>query len=214
MGTIKKGIMGGFSGKVGNVVGASWKGIDYIRSLPSKVRNPKTPGQVMQRDKFSLIVKFVRSVLPVIQVGFKSSAGAENSAYTAAMSYNMNRAVKGEYPDFEIDFPNAAISRGSLPAVNNLTAEREAGSLNFAWDTDAFNNASALDRVMLIAYNPGKQQAVYNMSAGARGEGNAPLAVPSAWDGDDVEAFAVFISEDGTGVSDSVYAGRHEAVEG
>lgn len=37
MGTIKQGILGGFSGKVGNVVGASWKGIDYIRSLPSSV---------------------------------------------------------------------------------------------------------------------------------------------------------------------------------
>jgi hypothetical protein len=30
MGTIKKGILGGFSGKVGTVVGASWKGISYI----------------------------------------------------------------------------------------------------------------------------------------------------------------------------------------
>ena len=46
MGIIKKGILGGFSGKVGNVVGASWKGIDYIRSLPSTVRNPRTPRQV------------------------------------------------------------------------------------------------------------------------------------------------------------------------
>ena len=31
MGTIKKGILGGFSGKVGTVVGASWKGISYMR---------------------------------------------------------------------------------------------------------------------------------------------------------------------------------------
>jgi len=30
MGTIKKGILGGFSGKVGTVVGSSWKGIVLI----------------------------------------------------------------------------------------------------------------------------------------------------------------------------------------
>ena len=31
MGTIKQGILGGFSGKVGTVVGSSWKGISYMR---------------------------------------------------------------------------------------------------------------------------------------------------------------------------------------
>ena len=54
MGTIKKGVLGGFSGKVGTVVGASWKGIDYIRSLPASVKNPRTEGQVTQRTKFCL----------------------------------------------------------------------------------------------------------------------------------------------------------------
>ena len=29
MGTISKGILGGFSGTVGTVIGGSWKGIDY-----------------------------------------------------------------------------------------------------------------------------------------------------------------------------------------
>jgi len=31
MGSFRKGIQGGFSGKVGNVVGAHWRGIDYMR---------------------------------------------------------------------------------------------------------------------------------------------------------------------------------------
>ena len=38
MATIKKGILGGVSGKVGNVVGGNWKGVDYLRSLPAEVR--------------------------------------------------------------------------------------------------------------------------------------------------------------------------------
>jgi hypothetical protein len=59
MGRIKKGILGGFSGKVGSVVGASWKSIDYIRSLPASVRNPRTPAQVNQRSKFATVIKFL-----------------------------------------------------------------------------------------------------------------------------------------------------------
>ena len=34
MGKIGKGILGGISGKVANVVGGNWKGIDYLRSKP------------------------------------------------------------------------------------------------------------------------------------------------------------------------------------
>jgi hypothetical protein len=36
MGTINKGILGGFSGKVGTVVGGTWKGIDYMCSKSNR----------------------------------------------------------------------------------------------------------------------------------------------------------------------------------
>ena len=35
MGKIAQGILGGLSGKVGNVIGGSWKGIDYKRGESS-----------------------------------------------------------------------------------------------------------------------------------------------------------------------------------
>ena len=44
MGKISQGILGGFSGKVGNVVGGNWKGIDYMRVRPASVANPQTNG--------------------------------------------------------------------------------------------------------------------------------------------------------------------------
>lgn len=214
MGTIKKGILGGFSGKVGNVVGASWKGVDYIRSLPSKVRNPRSKGQVAQRTRFSLIAKFVRALLPVIRVGFKQSAGAYNSAYSAAVSYNVQNAVKGEHPDFEIDFSNAMLSKGGLTGTYEATATREPGILNAEWEPEARGNASVEDHVAIAAYNPIKQEAMYDLHAASRGDGSGELQLPTAWDGDEVEAFVMFISEDGKQVSDSVYTGRLEAPAG
>ena len=36
MGTYNKGILGAFSGKVGPVVGATWRGKEVMRSLPKK----------------------------------------------------------------------------------------------------------------------------------------------------------------------------------
>jgi hypothetical protein len=53
MGVIKRGILGGFSGKVANVVGTSWKGIAVMKSLPLSVANPNTLAQQTQRIALS-----------------------------------------------------------------------------------------------------------------------------------------------------------------
>ena len=52
MGKIKQGILGGFKGKVGTVIGASWNGIVYMRGLPQSIKNPKTAAQQAQRAFF------------------------------------------------------------------------------------------------------------------------------------------------------------------
>lgn len=44
MGIINQGILGGFSGKVGPIVGFRWKSNYYIRARAAKVSNPRTPG--------------------------------------------------------------------------------------------------------------------------------------------------------------------------
>ena len=57
MGKIKSGILGGFNGKVGSVIGASWKGISYMRGIAQSIKNPKTEAQVMQRDYFAQLTQ-------------------------------------------------------------------------------------------------------------------------------------------------------------
>lgn len=61
MGVIKRGILGGFSKKVGPVVGSSWKGIDVIKSKPVSVANPNTPAQQAQRSAMRAANVFLRS---------------------------------------------------------------------------------------------------------------------------------------------------------
>jgi hypothetical protein len=52
MGKIKQGILGGFRGTVGTVVGSSWNGITYMKGKPQSVKNPKTDAQLQQRGFF------------------------------------------------------------------------------------------------------------------------------------------------------------------
>lgn len=63
MAKIKQGILGGFSGKVANVVGTSWKGRAVMKSQPLSVSNPRTESQQEQRGKFSDIAKLASQIL-------------------------------------------------------------------------------------------------------------------------------------------------------
>lgn len=74
MGTIKQGILGGFSGTVGTVVGANWKGVDYMRSRPTRRKASNTQAQLEQRAKFLLTQRFARSMKPLLETGFRSQA--------------------------------------------------------------------------------------------------------------------------------------------
>ena len=59
MGKIKQGILGGFKGKVGTVIGASWNGIAYMRGLAPSHKNPKTAAQLKQRAFFKEVQDLV-----------------------------------------------------------------------------------------------------------------------------------------------------------
>jgi|LSQX01.2.fsa_nt_gb hypothetical protein len=212
MGIIKKGILGGFSGKVGNVVGASWKGIDYIRSLPSTVRNPRTPRQVKQRTKFSLVQGFLTSMTPFIRIGFKNYAGGQ-TAMNAALSYNIQNGIIGEGADIDLDYPNLLVSRGSLFSTTNTSLECDYGEVTFGWQPVVAGNASVEDTVKFLMFNPAKGESVYNDKELTRSQSESFVDVPSTWVGDTVECYLTFISEDGKEVSNSKYMGNIEITE-
>jgi hypothetical protein len=210
MGRISQGVLGGFSGKVGNVVGGSWKGIDYMRIKPASVANPRTQGQVDQRSKFSVVLNFLKPMSEFLRVGFKLYA-KKMSQFNSAMSYNLNHAVTGTYPDFTIDYPNALVSHGQLNgAAGAAVASANPAVVDFTWEDNSGpgrSKANTTDKAMLLVYNASKGIAVYNLEGASRDTGAQSLDVPADFSGNEVQAFMAFISEDGSQVSDSVYVG-------
>ncbi|MDD4778290.1 MAG: DUF6266 family protein, partial [Fermentimonas sp.] len=84
MGKLKDGIFGGFSGKVGNVIGSSCRGVEYIKSRPVRMTNPRSKGQTKQRGAFKMTQDFLRTIKPFIRIGFKEFALEGKSAFNAA----------------------------------------------------------------------------------------------------------------------------------
>lgn len=212
MGKISQGILGGLSGKVGNVIGGNWKGIDYIRIKPSSVANPRTEGQVNQRNKFSATLEYLQPNKEFLKIGYKSFA-TKKTEFNAAMSYVLNNAVGGIAPNFTVDYANALLSRGSLSGALNATTDLStAGQVSFAWDDNSTEgNANATDKAMVLVYNPSKKESMYVLNGADRTVGLQDVTIPTTYAGDTVELFIAFVSEDGKQVSNSIYLGSGTA---
>lgn len=211
MGKIGQGILGGLSGKVGNVIGGSWKGIDYIRIKPTSVANPRTEGQVNQRNKFSATIEFLQPNKDFVNVGYKSFA-IKKTPFNAAMSYVLNNAIIGIAPDFSVDYSSALLSKGILSKALNPSADLStAGQVSFSWeDNSTENNAKRTDRAMLLVYNPMKNESTYQLAGADRITGTDVLVIPNTYAGDTVELFMAFVALDGK-VSNSSYLGSGTA---
>lgn len=204
MGIINQGILGGFSGKVGPIVGCHWKSKYYIRAHAAKVSNPRTKKQQEQRGKFATAFSFLKLIKPFIRIGFKEFA-EKKSAFNAAMSYMLKRAVVGDGNEITIDFNRVLISTGSLMPVFESKATVSDNKMIFNWkDNSGMGNAEGTDIAMVLVYNKDKEEAVYDTEVGFRRNESSQLALPVNWQDDELVAYLSFRSIDGSNVANSV----------
>jgi hypothetical protein len=208
MGIIYKGILGGFQGTVGTVVGGTWKGINYIKSLPVISNTDPTPRQLEQREKFRTMINFLRPIIPFVQEGFKNVAG-QMTGYNSAMAFNYRSALSGNYPTFTIDYSMAAVTNGSLPNVLAPSAVADPGSVvKFNWTNNAFvGKAKTDDLVMLVVYCPETKEAIYRTGPELRGDATASVNA-AQFAGKIVHTWISCKAATGTDVAKSQYTGQ------
>ncbi|WP_343532535.1 DUF6266 family protein [Pedobacter sp.] len=210
MGKIEQGILGAFSGTVGTVVGARWRGIRYMRGKGPSTRPTSTVKQDKQRERFLLMVHFVRAMSPIITLGYKKLAVNMTPA-NAALSYNLKNGVTGTYPDFEIAYDMVLLSRGDLPNASNVAAVAEGGStVKFTWLNNAGSGkALESDLCMAAAYCEELDLAICSIlnPADTRQKQLFNLNV-SDFAGRSVETYLTFFSADGKEIANSLYTGN------
>lgn len=208
MAKLVMGVLGGFSGKVGTVVGSIWKGIATIRAYVANVTNPNTPAQLEQRSKFKLIIEFLRPLTAFLRVGYKSLA-TQKTAFNAAAKYNLANALTGTYPDFTINYPEVKVSRGNLPGPSGYTATSTVPTeINFAWTDNSWEQGSAAeDKAMLVVYDPARGMSVNITGGGQRDAGSQVITLPEAFSGDLVQCYLAFGDPTGAVCSDSQFVG-------
>ena len=205
MGVIKRGILGGFSNKVANVVGSSWKGIAVIKSLPLSVANPKTAGQVTQRSKFSQASKFGSAILGNVVKPFWDRFAQQASGYNDFMRTNIENFNQGSDPDMN----SMIMSNGSLTNVEDFALDGAIGvtSAQVQWtDNTGAGNSLGTDLVQVVAF---KEDGTYLGQADfmpARSVQTVEVSITQAPTivGDTIYFYCIVKRPDGSIVSDTV----------
>ena len=128
MGKIESGAFSSVSGKVGNLVGSTWKNINYLKAKPKKSSKPATQQQEEQRLRFRIVSKFVSLLTPLLRITNKGRAmgkTTKNVSFTEIISNNLT----GVYPNYEINIPACVITKGILVNGGNPTGQPKPGGI-------------------------------------------------------------------------------------
>lgn len=193
MGRIQQGILGGVSGKVGNVVGCNWKGISYLRSLPTRSNSSLSEKQIYQQLKYATLMHLLQPLLPVLRIGFNAEA-AGMSAFNAAVAYHHKEALSGQYPSVEIDYPKVLISQGTLAGSAAVRVEIQlAGKIRVSWDPLPVNDSGQSNDIVMVALaSEENSYALTLLDAGNRADGSVTVTLPTQYIGTRFHGYVAF----------------------
>ncbi|MBQ9473940.1 MAG: hypothetical protein IJU81_05985 [Bacteroidales bacterium] len=207
MGKISKGILGGFTGKVGNVVGSFWKGKAVMRSLSGSYHDPRTEAQLQSRARMALLSPFLSRIYTAIAVGFKGKEDG-TTFFNEAVKANFTDGIAGTYPNFTIAYSSVEVSDGNLTNLGAVAAsDSGSGDIDLTWqDNSGTGTADANDFVYACFYNVEKDVSV-SMSVGSRADASYSYTHPTSWQGDTVHVW-LFAQNEFDKCSRSQYVGQ------
>lgn len=151
MAIMKRGILGGLKGKIGNVVGTSWKGREVLKAMPLSVANPRTSGQVNQRTKFKACSVLSSNLLATIVKPLNDPFSGNISGWNIFMHRNIQCfTYDGSY-----DATSLELAVGKMNETTNLTASIITQGLRVDWnDTITDKYGTPTDWVYIALVRP------------------------------------------------------------
>lgn len=211
MATLSKGILGGFSGKVGPVVGANWRGMDVIRSRPKSSRRTPSERQLEQQLKFKLAISFLQPIKNIQSRFFGSGSGVK-SRVNLAVSYTISEAIQMVVGLPELIFNKVLITRGELTSFQNAVLTTQPGGvLHLEWeDNSTQGDAAPKDQVSIVCYCAELNNWEIFEGIVMRSDLMADVTLPAYCLGKTMEVYAFLNNEKQTVASTSLYLGQHK----
>lgn len=199
---IRRGILGGFSNKIGNIVGTSWKGIAVMKSLPLSVANPRTTGQVNTRTKFKTASQLGSVLLSNIIKPLWDRFAQEESGFNAFVKENFDACLA----DGTIDIDLLVTSKGKMTAtpITSIVADASSNNVVITWGTALIDQYQlSTDLAYVATYDVDTNKWHFNTGVVLRSAGTITVSAPGQVVGNTVAGYLAFKRADGSVVSNS-----------
>lgn len=204
MARIKQGILGGFSGKIGNIVGSSWKGIAVMKTLPLSVSNPKTAKQVEQRGYFSEAVELAQTILVGIIKPLWDRFAVKKSGFNAFMQDFIKLRASSDLASKV----KMAMGQMDILSVFNASATANNHKLTLDWVDDSGTGLKLPnDEIYCLVLDSNLKHVAHGGNIAIREDEIALITLPdTVTAGMTLNVYAAARRADGTVVSDTNYA--------
>ena len=199
MGKIKQGILGGFKGKVGTVIGSSWNGIAYMKGLPQSVRNSKSAAQIMQRDFFKEVQQ-IASQLTAEQLAFLFPSSPKGMTRRNAIVQQLSEDPIIEADSKHVDLANLG-TIGNAPTADlpEVSITASGSSITISWEAENDWRSQHADEypTIFVANVTQKRIFLVNSTATIGASGEAGFTMPLTAYGEATDIFNGFMLSTG-----------------
>nr|WP_121272890.1 DUF6266 family protein [Pedobacter schmidteae] len=204
MGIIKKGILGGFKGKVGTVNGYVLKGQDIMRGQPEQRTVPFSKKELANQQKFGDVQAWLRPLTIFLRVGFQDYAPTFEG-FVAAKSHIMKNAMFTDDAGAHIDPAKALVSFGDQEQATTAAAVSEStNTITYSWEGGTYDFD---DRAMFLVYDIEGGVADFDTAAVRRTNEGGVFKLNENFSGKTVHVYLAFVAEDRKRRSNSQYLG-------
>ena len=203
MGKIKQGILGGFKGKVGTVIGSSWNGISYMRGIAQSVKNANTPAQQTQRAFFKEVMG-ITGQLSNAQLAFLFPLTPKGMTRRNALAQQLAADALVDGNNKSVDLANVT-TLGNAPTADLPAAAIVADGDNLAisWDgASDFRSAHADEYPAVFVANVTKKKVfLLNSSVPFGSSGVQSFSVGLSAYGEASDTFSGFMLSTGSKIA-------------
>lgn len=200
----KHGILDGFNGKLGTVIGYQWKGIECMRSANSYPRDPKTGAQLEQRQLFRTLARLGTEMLQAARIGFRGPADERRTTEYNCFVGSNKQCVAMRDGEVHIDYPALRVAEGGLAGVDFGRPQLD-DQLHLSVAYRPEPGSDGADYVLLYAHVPALHQGLLSLPAWRR-QHRADMQLPDGWRGLDVHLYG-FCWDSDRQASPSTYLG-------
>ncbi|MBP3763711.1 MAG: hypothetical protein J6I49_07535 [Bacteroidales bacterium] len=224
MAIIEQGILGGFSGRVGTVVGYHRHGAWFVRAYQPHINDRKSAAQLEQRSRFKAMIQFASPATPLLRIGLRQMADREGITegnvflkINKACFQNLNNQNNPITPNPitpttpinqitpTILYPSLQFSRGPLAAPRALEYSLAGALCTVRWQR---SGGSLTDTLHIYAYCPATGTGI--CLTARRSQGRLRALLPEGFAGQELHVWA-FVQGRGGAVSGTEYVREDES---